>query len=339
MINPIEWCSDSVKFLDQSKLPLEEVYIQTCQIEVIIDAICSLKIRGAPLLGITAAYAMALEANQWEETDFEKFVNHLNQTIEKIRSTRPTAVNLSWALNRVKFIIDRCSSVKEIREKLVEESKKIHDEDREMCRRIGINGNEIIPENASILTHCNTGALATGGSGTAQSIITTSYEKGKKLKVYVDETRPLLQGARLTVWELNKHGVDVTLITDNMAAFLMQQGKIDLVLVGADRITRNGDVVNKIGTYNIAVLSNFHKIPFYVAAPVSTIDNTIKTGQDVVIEERSPDEVRNFQGCPATLEKIKVYNPAFDITPNFLVSAIITDRGINYPPYDFSILI
>ena len=339
MINAIEWCGDSVKFLDQSKLPSEEFFIQTDQVEVIIKAIESLKIRGAPLLGITAAYAVALEARRLKVADFKKFVQCLNQTIEKIRATRPTAVNLSWSLKRVKSIISKCSSIKEIKEKLVEESKKIHDEDREMCRKIGINGAEIIPESARILTHCNTGALATGGSGTAQSIITKSHEQGKTLKVYIDETRPLLQGARLTAWELYKYGIDVTLITDNMAAFLMQQGKIDLVLVGADRITCNGDVVNKIGTYNLAVLSNFHKIPFYVAAPVTTIDNRIKDGKDVIIEERSPDEIRSFHGNFVTLGKIKVYNPAFDRTPHFLVSAIITDRGINYPPYDFSFLI
>ncbi len=339
MINAVEWCGDSFRFLDQTKLPSEESYIQTDDLAVIAEAIRTLKIRGAPLLGITAAYAAALSAVRSREGDFQKFVNDLTRTINDLRATRPTAVNLSWALMRMQAVIARCSSIEELKKRLVDEAKKIHMEDREMCRKIGINGAQILPPTPTILTHCNTGALATGGSGTAQSIITTAYDQGKDVKVYVDETRPLLQGARLTVWELLKHGLNVTLITDSMAAFLMQQKKIDAVIVGADRITANGDVVNKIGTYNLAILAKHHGVPFYAAAPISTVDPGIRSSEHVIIEERAPEEVRAFRSCLTTLGNVKVYNPAFDRTPSSLITAIITDRGIHRPPFDFSSIV
>ena len=339
MINTVEWCGDSFRFLDQTKLPSEESYIQTDDVAVIAQAIRALKIRGAPLLGITVAYAVALSSVRSREVDFQKFVKDLARTIKDLRATRPTAVNLSWALLRMQTVIASCSSIEELKERLVDEAKKIHMEDREMCRKIGINGAQILPPAPTILTHCNTGALATGGSGTAQSIITTAYDQGKDVKVYVDETRPLLQGARLTAWELLKHGLNVTLITDSMAASLMQQKKIDAVIVGADRITANGDVVNKIGTYNLAVLAKHHGVPFYAAAPISTMDPGIQSAEYVVIEERSPEEVRAFHGCLTAPGNVKVYNPAFDRTPSSLVTAIITDRGIHKPPFDFSSIV
>lgn len=336
MIKAVEWCGDSIRFLDQTKLPAEEIYVQTNETDAIIEAICSLRIRGAPLLGITAAYAVALSAVRSEETEPKKLTGKLLRTVDDLRATRPTAVNLFWALQRMQNVIGNSASVAELKEHLTEEARKIHEEDREMCRKIGINGASVLPSDPTVLTHCNTGALATGGSGTAQSIITTAHDRGEKIKVYADETRPLLQGARLTAWELLKHGIDVTLIADAMAAFLMQQGKIDAVIVGADRICVNGDVVNKIGTYNLAVLAKHHGVPFYVAAPVSTIDASAGSADVVIIEERSGGEVRTFGGCATAPENIRVYNPAFDRTPSALVSAVITDRGVHKPPFDFS---
>lgn len=335
MINAVEWRGDSIRFLDQTKLPLEESYVQTDDVGIIADAIRTLKIRGAPLLGITAAYAVALSAVRSYEKDFPKFVSNLNGIAAVLSSTRPTAVNLSWALARMRTVVEGSSSVEQLKIRLIDEAKKIHAEDREMCRKIGINGALILPTAPAILTHCNTGALATGGSGTALSVITTAFDQGKDVKVYVDETRPLLQGARLTAWELINHGVNVTLITDSMAAFLMQQKKVDAVVVGADRICANGDVVNKIGTYNLAVLAKHHEIPFYVAAPVSTVDPALKSAEKVIIEERGSEEVRAFRNCVSAPENVPVYNPAFDRTPSSLVSAIITDRGVNRPPFNF----
>jgi methylthioribose-1-phosphate isomerase len=336
MINAVEWCGDYFRFIDQTKLPSEESYVQTDDVATIADAIRKLKIRGAPLIGITAAYAVALSAVRSREVDFQKYTDNLTHTIIDLRATRPTAVNLFWALQRMQSVIALCSSIGELKEKLVDEAKKIHEEDREMCRKIGINGAQILPSSPTILTHCNTGALATGGSGTAQSIITTAYDQGKKVRVYADETRPLLQGARLTVWELMKYGIEITLITDSMAAFLMQQNKINAVIVGADRICTNGDVVNKIGTYNLAVLAKHHGVPFYAAAPISTVDTHIHSADDVVIEERSAEEVRTFNNCRTSPVDVKVYNPAFDRTPSSLVTAIITDRGVHKSPFDFS---
>ena len=331
----IEWCGSSVRIIDQTKLPLEEIFIQTDDYNVVADAIRTLKIRGAPAIGIAAAYGAALAALKSSHTDFQSFRRHVQQAIEQLASTRPTAVNLFWALQRMKRIIDASNSVDAARSMLIDEAIKIHREDEEMCRRIGERGAALIPQRATILTHCNTGALATGGEGTAQSVITTAHRSGKSIKVFADETRPLLQGARLTTWELQKAGIDVTLIADSMAAFLMKQKKIDLVIVGADRIAANGDVANKIGTYSLAVSAHYHHVPFYVAAPSSTIDSSIPNGDHIPIEERNAKEITEGFGKRTAPEGIGVYSPAFDVTPANMITSIITERGVHSPPFRF----
>jgi methylthioribose-1-phosphate isomerase len=335
----IEWLGDKVRMIDQTRLPLEEVYIETDSYLEIADAIKKLKIRGAPAIGIAAAFGFALGAVQFEVNDRAAFDRQLDEVDAVLSSTRPTAVNLSWALSRMKCVLieNPHRSVKEMKDLLVDEAKKIQSEDIETCRRIGQHGSALVPQRAGILTHCNTGALATGDYGTAQSIIVTAHEKGKQVRVFVDETRPLLQGARLTTWELKKQNIDVTLITDNTAAFVMKQGLVDLVVVGADRIARNGDVANKIGTYNLAVLAEKHKIPFCVAAPISSIDFQLSTGADIPIEERDPKEVTEGFGRRIAPDGVNVYSPAFDVTPHELVTAIITEHGITRPPYDKTI--
>jgi methylthioribose-1-phosphate isomerase len=335
MIKSVEWCGDSIRFIDQTKLPLEEIYIQTSDLEVIADATRKLKIRGAPLIGITAAYAVAIAAIRSSKPDYSQFKNEIESAIELLASTRPTAINLFWALNRMRKILTNQNNINDARSNLTNEAVQIHDEDRKMCERIGEYGSELIPVNARILTHCNTGALATGGEGTAQSIIVYSQKQGKQISVFADETRPLLQGARLTTWELMKNGIDVTLITDGMAAFLMQQKKVDLVVTGADRVAANGDTANKIGTYSLAVNAKLHNIPFYIAAPVSTIDIKVPSGSEIPIEERNSEEVTKWMGKQIAPDGVKVYSPAFDITPASLISAIVTDGGIFYPPYNF----
>jgi methylthioribose-1-phosphate isomerase len=331
----IEWCGNSVRLIDQTKLPLQEIYIHTDDYKVLADAISTMKIRGAPAIGITAAYGIALAALKCHDDDVEEFRISLLKIIGEFAKTRPTAVNLFWALDRMKCVFQSEVIVEEIKSRLLDEAKAIHREDEEMCNMIGKHGSKLIPEHAAILTHCNTGALATGGQGTAQNIIATAHQQGKSIKVYADETRPALQGARLTTWELIKLGIDVTLITDNMAAFLMQQKKIDLVVVGADRIAANGDVANKIGTYGVAVCAKYHQIPFYVAAPSSTIDLKTLSGDMIKIEERDKKEVLEIFGKRIAHEKAQVYSPAFDITPSNLITAIITEKGIHYPPFDF----
>ncbi|MBI4549150.1 MAG: S-methyl-5-thioribose-1-phosphate isomerase [Ignavibacteriae bacterium] len=332
----IEWLGDQVRLIDQTKLPLEETYLETDDYTILADAIRTMKIRGAPAIGIAAAYGIALAALKFFGSDFQLFRSHVEHAINELSSTRPTAVNLFWSLQRMKNVLDTVNSVETARKKLISEALNIHREDEEMCRKIGEHGATLIEHNSTLLTHCNTGALATGGEGTAQSIITTAHRQGKSIKVYATETRPALQGARLTTWELLKNGIDVTLITDTMTAFLMKQRKIDLVVVGADRIASNGDVANKIGTYNLAVIAKHHGVPFYVAAPSSTIDSTTASGDSIPIEERSPDELMEGFGRRIAPEGIKVYSPAFDITPASFVTAIITEQGVHKPPFNFS---
>ena len=259
----------------------------------------------------------------------------ISSAADELNSTRPTAVNLFWALQRMRKILASAVSAESARQLLVDEALKIHREDEEMCRQIGEHGAALIPQTATILTHCNTGALATGGEGTAQSIITTAVRQGKSISVYAAETRPALQGARLTAWELMKQGVDVTLITDSTASFLMKKSRITCVVVGADRIAANGDTANKIGTYNHAVTARYHGVPFYVAAPTSTIDPATPSGDQIPIEERNPREVVEGFGRRTAPEGIKVYSPAFDITTASLITAIVTERGIHHPPFDF----
>jgi methylthioribose-1-phosphate isomerase len=336
MIKSIEWCDDSVRFIDQTKLPLEEVYVKTSDYRDVAVAIRKLGIRGAPLIGIAAAYGVALAGMESRNTVSSQFVSEINKAIDLLSTTRPTAVNLFWALKRMKSVLNFNDKIEFIQGALIAEAIKIHNEDIGMCKNIGEHGSILIPDDATILTHCNTGALATGGNGTAQSVITTAHLQGKRINVYADETRPLFQGSRLTVWELMKHGIDVKLITDNVAAFLMQRKKITLAITGADRIAVNGDTANKIGTYSIAVNAKYHGIPFYVAAPTSTIDPAIKSGAEISVEERNIDEVTLLNGKRNAPDGVKVYSPAFDLTPASLITAIITDRGIFYPPFDFS---
>jgi methylthioribose-1-phosphate isomerase len=335
----IEWIGDRVRMIDQTKLPLEEVYIETADYLVIADAIKKLKIRGAPAIGIAAAFGLALGARQFGDGNRQTFDRHLEEVSSDLLSTRPTAVNLSWALRRMKCVLQANTgqSVEQMKPLLLDEAKKILAEDIDTCRRIGLHGSELVPETAGILTHCNTGALATGDHGTAQSVIVAAHEQGKKIQVFVDETRPLLQGARLTTWELMKRSIKTTLITDSTAAFVMKKGRVDLVVVGADRIAGNGDVANKIGTYNLAVLAEKHHIPFYVAAPISSVDFDLTSGEDIPIEERDPIEVTEGFGKRTAPHGVAVYSPAFDVTPHDLVTAIVTEHGISRPPYEKTI--
>ncbi|MDI6803060.1 MAG: S-methyl-5-thioribose-1-phosphate isomerase [Bacteroidota bacterium] len=335
----LEWLGGKLRFIDQTKLPAEEIYIVTDDHRIVGDAIHKLSIRGAPALGVAAAYGAALAAFENSNENSASFKTNLTSAINELKSTRPTAVNLSWSLERINKVLDTfiISGVELTVAKIIDEAINIHDEDIAMCNAIGINGAEIIPQDATILTHCNTGALATGGDGTAQNVIVTAHTSGKNIKVYAGETRPLLQGARLTVWELMKLGIDVTLITDSTAAFLMQQKKIDLVITGADRITMQGFVANKVGTYNLAVNAKMHGIPFYIAAPTSTIDTKIEFGDEIIIEERSENEITEYFGKRTAPVGVKVYSPAFDITPPDLITGIITDRKIFLPPYSHSL--
>jgi methylthioribose-1-phosphate isomerase len=334
-MKPFEWVNGNVRFLDQTRLPLEEVFIKTDDVAVVAEAIRCLAIRGAPLIGIAAAYGVALASLQVKRNVAHEIRASLQSTIDVLASTRPTAVNLFWALKRQRCVVDAwdSNSIADVQQRLIDEALLIHQEDFEMCERISSLGVELLPQSCSILTHCNAGALATGGRGTALGIVTKAWEDGKLKRVYIDETRPLLQGARLTAWEMKQANVPATLIVDNTAAVLMKQRKIDAVIVGADRIAINGDVANKVGTYTLAVLAKYHKIPFYVAAPISTIDFQMKTGNDIPIEERDGKEVLELFGNRIAPESMAVYSPAFDVTPNELITAIVTNQGILYPPF------
>jgi methylthioribose-1-phosphate isomerase len=338
-MKPLEWINGNVRFLDQTKLPLDEVFIKTDDVAVIAEAMRHLAIRGAPLIGIAAAYGVALASLRLEKYDTDEMQTYLQSTIDLLASTRPTAVNLFWALKRQRRVLDawQTNSVSDLQKRLLDEALLIHREDSQMCERISSFGVGLLPQSCSILTHCNAGALATGGRGTAVGIITKAWEDGKLKCVYMDETRPLLQCARLTAWEMKQVNIPATLIVDNTAAVLMKQRIIDAVIVGADRIAMNGDVANKVGTYNIAVLAKHHGIPFYVAAPISTIDFMMKTGKDIPIEERDGREVTEVFGKRIAPEGVAVYSPAFDVTPNELLGAIVTDQGILYPPFSDSI--
>jgi methylthioribose-1-phosphate isomerase len=339
MINKFEYTDNNeIIFMDQSLLPLKEKYIKTKNYEDIIDAIMELKIRGAPLIGIAAAYGVVLGLHHFKTENKKNFYIHFTKLVETFRNTRPTAKNLFYALDRLLKAYDEKeeAGIEEIKAHLLNEADSIFDEDIEMCRKIGLNGSDLIGEKMNILTHCNTGELAAGGIGTALGIITTASQQAKKVFVYADETRPLLQGARLTAYELEKNGIEYELVVDSMAANLMREHAVDCVLIGADRITMNGDVVNKVGSYSLAVNCNYHKIPFYVAAPSTTIDFEIESGEDIVIEERDPDEVRTVMGVQISKPKVPVFNPAFDLVPHELVSAIITEYKVHYPPYNFA---
>jgi methylthioribose-1-phosphate isomerase len=330
---PIEWLGDRVKILDQTRLPEKEVYLELHDYRSVADAIKDMKIRGAPAIGIAGAYGVALGADNLRAATKKDYLKKLQNIIAAIAATRPTARNLFFALERMKKVADSGKTPQGIKETLVAEAVKIHQEEAEATRRLSLNGSELIKDGWTILTHCNTGPLATSGYGTALGVIIVAKKQGKRIKVFADETRPLLQGARLTAWELKKAGVPVTLITDSMAGYFLRGGKISCVITGADRIAANGDTANKIGTYTLAVLAKENNIPFYVAAPVSTIDTSIKTGDKIPIEERKADEVTHFQGKRITPEGVSAANPAFDVTPHKYITAIITDKSIIREPY------
>lgn len=332
----IAWKEDRVVILDQRRLPEEEVYIECADAAAVADAITTMAIRGAPAIGIAAAMGLALGALGIEKKDYPSFYRELVSICDTFKGTRPTAVNLRWALARMKRVCEahKGMDVETIKGRLVREALAILEEDEAINRGIGEMGKDLIRDGDTILTHCNAGALATGGYGTALGVIRRAWEENKRITVIATETRPLLQGARLTAWELTREGIPVTLITDHMAGYFMQRGEIALVLVGADRIARNGDVANKIGTYTLAVLATEHGIPFYVAAPLSTVDRTIETGEEIPIEERGAEEIIAPWGKKLAPEGITVRNPAFDVTPYRYISAIVTERGVISPPFE-----
>jgi methylthioribose-1-phosphate isomerase len=335
----LEWKDGKIRFLDQTRLPSVESFIDTDDALVVVRAIKDLAIRGAPLIGIAAAYAVALAAHKARESDPARTLASLDKTINLLAGTRPTAINLFWALERQRKVIAsvHSGSGHELYERLVREARNIHEMDATMCIAIGKHGAELLPNAAVVLTHCNTGMLATGGIGTALGVIRTSWEQRKLKHVYIDETRPLLQGSRLTAWELQQLQIPATLITDSTAAFLMQQKMITTVIVGADRIAANGDVANKIGTYGLAVLAGYHHIPMFVAAPTSTIDFALEDGKAVPIEQRKADEITQFFEQRIAPRDTEVYSPAFDITPADCISAIITEQGVLTKPYHKSL--
>ncbi|HEX9666991.1 MAG TPA: S-methyl-5-thioribose-1-phosphate isomerase [Thermodesulfobacteriota bacterium] len=334
----IEWKDDRVVMIDQRKLPMEEAYVECLTYEDVARAIKEMVIRGAPAIGVAAAMGVALGALKSEGKDKGDFLRELEEISMVLSKTRPTAVNLFWALRRMKDVVDKnyAGDIERIKMSLVEEAKRVYEEDVETCKKIGSVGGQLIEDGSVVLTHCNAGSLATADYGTALGVVRNAIERGKRIKVIVTETRPFLQGARLTAWELYKDGVPVSLITDGMAGYVMSKGMIDAVIVGADRIASNGDVANKIGTYSLSVLAKVHGIPFYVAAPMSTIDFDCPSGELIPIEERDTKEITHIMGNRIAPE-VNVLNPAFDITPNENISSIITEKGIARAPYTISL--
>jgi methylthioribose-1-phosphate isomerase len=328
----IEWLDGRLRILDQSKLPREQIFADLDNYQDVVLAIKEMRVRGAPTIGVAAAYGIALGASGITTASKDEFLAQLNQVMQTFAASRPTAVNLFQAINRMKKAAGG-DGVAEIKNSLVNEAKRIHEEEVTATRELSQLGAGLIKNGFTVLTHCNAGPLATAGYGTALGVIKTAKDQGQKVSVFVTETRPLLQGARLTAWELRQESIPVTLITDSMAGYFMQQRKIDCVIVGADRIATNGDVANKIGTYTLAVLAKENKIPFYIAAPTSTIDLSLSSGDKIPIEERSPEEVTHIQGVPIAPEGIRAANPAFDITPHSYITAIITEKGIIRGPY------
>lgn len=332
-MDAIRWQGNSLALLDQTRLPVEEVWNTYTDYRKVADAIRRLVVRGAPAIGVAAAYALCLAAMEYKGQNPEEFQKSMAAASAELAASRPTAVNLFWALDRMGLALGAAGCGAEALPILIREAEAIHREDVAMNRAIGAAGAAIVPHGALILTHCNAGAIATGGYGTALGVVRSAFTQGKVEMVYCDETRPLLQGARLTAWELVKDGIPVTLITDNMAASLMAQGKIDLVLLGCDRMAANGDFANKIGTYGVAVLAHYHGIPFYSVLPSSTIDLSIPDGSHIPIEQREASEVTHFAGVRTAPEGVGVYNPAFDVTPHRLLTGIITEKGVIHPPF------
>jgi methylthioribose-1-phosphate isomerase len=337
MLPTIEWKDDAVVMIDQRKLPASEVYVTCKTANDVAKAIKTMVIRGAPAIGVAAAMGIAVGMVRSRATGTKQFTTEFQKSCELMAGTRPTAVNLFWAIERMKKAFAAAAqdgqSVDEIKRRLVDEARAIHDEDVQSCKTMGAHGAGLVPESARILTHCNAGALATAGYGTALGVIRAAAEQGKTIAVLADETRPFLQGARLTAWELVRDGINTTVITDNMAGAMMRLGQVDLVVVGADRIAANGDVANKIGTYSVAVLAHEHEIPFYVAAPLSTVDLNTPDGSLIPIEERNDREVTHVGATRLTPDGAHIRNPAFDVTPAKYVTAIITERGIARAPF------
>ncbi len=338
-MKPVYYENGALKMLDQTLLPTEEVTHSYTDYREIAKAIVDMIVRGAPAIGVTAGYGVYFGALEFEERPRKVFLKEMEKVCQVFRATRPTAVNLFWAVDRMEGVIENNAekTPAEITALLKTEADAICSEDIQMCRDMGAYGAELIHRKDTILTHCNAGALATADYGTALGVVRAAWEAGKEISVYADETRPFLQGARLTAYELHKDGIPVTLITDNMAGWMMKQGKIDCVVVGADRIARNGDVANKIGTYSVSILAKAHGIPFYVAAPTSTIDFNMWSGDDIVIEERDTREISHIKGQQIAPDGVRMENPAFDVTPHQNVTAIITEKGVVYPPFDLSI--
>jgi len=337
MLPTIAWQDDDIVMVDQRKLPADEIYVTCRSVNDVAKAIRNMVIRGAPAIGVCAAMGLALGAARSKATGTKQFTTDFQKNCDLLADTRPTAVNLFWAIERMKQAFSAGAlageSVDDLKARLRTEADRIHDDDVASCRAIGVNGATLVPAEANILTHCNAGALATAGYGTALGVIRGAVEAGRKVHVLADETRPFLQGARLTAWELVKDGIDTTVITDNMAGAIMKAGGIDLVVVGADRLAANGDTANKIGTYSVAVLAKEHGIPFYVAAPWSTIDLATMDGDAIPIEERTAREVTHFGSTQLAPEGAKVRNPSFDVTPHKYITAIITERGIYRPAF------
>jgi len=341
-VRPAEWAGDRVLILDQRALPFREEHLECRTVDEVAGAIRTLAVRGAPILGVAAALGVALVAATSTTRGARGLLEEIEDAGRTLKATRPTAVNIAWAVDRMLAVArDQCCSVgstnRRVHEALVAEALRIEEEDREACSRMGRHGAELVPEGANILTHCNTGMLCTAGIGTALGVVYAAHRAGKRIHVWVDETRPVLQGARLTAWELRRAGVPMTLVTDNAAGWLMAKGRVDLVVVGADRIAGNGDAANKIGTYSLAVLAAHHGVPFYVVAPTSTVDPSTAYGADIAIEERDPAEVTAPLGHPITAPGTPAANPAFDVTPGELVTAIVTERGVLRPPYAASL--
>jgi len=337
VIKPLFWKNQRLFIVDQTRLPGEYKLIEIQDHLEMAEAIQKLAIRGAPALGIAAAFGLVLGLKPFRSSSKEIFLSELQKIAAFLQNTRPTAVNLAWALARMQQVAQNLTNetTNSIWQALLKTALQIHREDIAMCRKIARHGQNLLPDDANIITHCNTGGLATGGLGTALGILITAHKSGKQIHVYVNETRPLLQGARLTCWELNREGVPFTLISDNMAGYLMANRKISAIITGADRIAANGDTANKIGTYGLAILAKYHGVPFYIAAPSSTIDPLINSGDQIRIEERSGAEIREICGVQIVPENYSAISPAFDITPNALITAIITETGVNYPPFQF----
>jgi methylthioribose-1-phosphate isomerase len=337
MIPTLAWTPEGVRFIDQTKLPLEESYVLATTYEQVADVIVTMIVRGAPAIGVSAAYGIALGAQQTRARTAEEFAPEFDAICDRLAGTRPTAVNLFWAIDRMKRLFSQLRStgvpISTVKERILAEAHAMYEEDIAACKTMGAFGGALLPDEGGVLTHCNAGALATCGYGTALGVIRSAVGQGKRIHVYADETRPFLQGARLTAWELMADGIPTTVICDNMAASLMRAGRIQAVVVGADRIAANGDFANKIGTYNVAILAKEHGIPFYCAAPWSTIDTATPTGDAIPIEERSPVEVTHHGGKQLTPHGVGICNPAFDVTPAKYVTAIITERGVLRAPY------